>query len=53
MTNQEIADYLIRLDSDTTAFKESLMQLCWFMRGGVTYDQFEPIKSDTVNLRVL
>ncbi len=35
MSNDEIADYLVRLESDILKFKEELFRISWFMRGGV------------------
>lgn len=36
--NQEIVELLESYDKDTKATKRNLLQLCWFMRGSVSYD---------------
>ena len=36
--NEEIHRYIQRLEQETKAIKEDLLKLCWYMRGGLTYD---------------
>ena len=31
--------YLNGLDTEIKAFKEELLRMCWFMRGGITYGE--------------
>ncbi|CAB4129037.1 hypothetical protein UFOVP112_136 [uncultured Caudovirales phage] len=37
-SNEEIVELLNSYDKDTKATKRNLLQLCWFMRGSVSYD---------------
>jgi len=38
LTNEEIISWLDRMDRESRALKEDLLTLCWYMRGGITYD---------------
>jgi len=38
-TNDEIVAYLDGLDQESKAIKSELLKMCWFMRGGLTYDE--------------
>ena len=35
----EIVEYLNSLDKDSKAIKKDLLKMCWFMRGGLTYEE--------------
>jgi hypothetical protein len=39
LSNEEIEKLVADYDRDTKAVKKDLLKLCWFMRGGLTYDQ--------------
>lgn len=39
MTNDEIVEELDRMEKDSKAIKKQLFQLCWYMRGGLTYHE--------------
>jgi len=39
LTDQEIVDYLKSLDKESKAIKKDLLKMCWYMRGGLTYDE--------------
>jgi hypothetical protein len=39
LTDEEIVKYLDRLDNESKAIKEELLKLCWYMRGGLTYEE--------------
>lgn len=39
LTDTEIVKYLDSLDIETKAMKKEVLKLCWFMRGGLTYDE--------------
>lgn len=36
-SDEEISKYLDSLDKETRAIKKELFDLCWYMRGGLTY----------------
>jgi hypothetical protein len=38
-TEQEVKDFLTSLEKQSKAIKEEALRICWFMRGGVNYDQ--------------
>lgn len=37
-SDQEVIDFLNRLEKDTKALKSEAIKLCWYMRGSVSYD---------------
>ena len=37
--NQGIQEYINSLEKETKAIKKEILKLCWYMRGGLTYDQ--------------
>jgi predicted outer membrane protein len=37
-SNEEIVSFVERFDKDTKAIKKQLLQMCWYMRGSITYD---------------
>lgn len=39
MTNEKIIGYLDRLAKESKAIKEEILTVCWYMRGGLTYDE--------------
>lgn len=38
MSNDEINNYLVRLEKEEEEFKTELLRISWYMRGGVSYD---------------
>lgn len=38
LSNEEIVEWIDSFDKDTKAIKHDLLQMCWFMRGSITYD---------------
>ncbi len=38
MSVTEIQDYFSKLDAQSKALREEALRLCWYMRGGLTYD---------------
>jgi hypothetical protein len=38
LSNAEIVEWIDSFDKDTKAIKHDLLQMCWFMRGSITYD---------------
>tara|TARA_B100001564_G_C20667219_1_gene684412 strand:- start:1333 stop:1551 length:219 start_codon:yes stop_codon:yes gene_type:complete len=39
LSDSEILKYLKDMDSETKNLKHELLKICWFMRGGVTYQE--------------
>jgi hypothetical protein len=39
LSTTEIEEYLVRLDTEVAEFKKELVQLSWYMRGGVTLSE--------------
>jgi len=39
LDNENIVKLLSDYDSEIKALKKELLKMCWFMRGGLTYDQ--------------
>jgi hypothetical protein len=39
LTNESIVEELKRLDKETKAIIKNIVQLCWYMRGGLTYQE--------------
>jgi len=39
LTNEEIAELLDSYDKESKALRKDLLQLCWYMRGSVSYDE--------------
>jgi glutamate formiminotransferase len=36
---EEIVEYLNSLDKESKAIKKDLLKMCWYMRGGLTYEE--------------
>jgi len=39
LSDSEIVKYLKDMDADIKNLKHELLKICWFMRGGVTYQE--------------
>ena len=39
LTNEDVLLTLDRMDKESKALREEILRLCWYMRGGVTYDE--------------
>lgn len=39
LSDEEIVTFLDSLDRESKAIKEELLKLCWYMRGGLTYEE--------------
>lgn len=39
LNEEEIGNYLDGLDKESRAIKKEVLELCWYMRGGLTYDE--------------
>lgn len=38
MTNEQVIALLDTMDRESKVLKEDLLKMCWFMRGGLTYN---------------
>lgn len=38
LTNEEIVEFIDKLDKESKAIRTELLTLCWYMRGSITYD---------------
>jgi len=38
MTNEQISEYIDDLDKESDAISTEALRMCWYMRGGITYD---------------
>jgi hypothetical protein len=38
MSNEQVIALLDNMDRESKVLKEDLLKMCWFMRGGLTYD---------------
>lgn len=39
LDNDSIVEWLDQLDKESKAIKKDLIKMCWYMRGGLTYDE--------------
>ncbi len=39
LTDDEIVKFLDDLDQESKAIKDELLRMCWYMRGGLTYEE--------------
>lgn len=39
LSNEDIITLLNRYDRESKALREELLRMCWYMRGGITYDE--------------
>lgn len=39
LSNDQIQSYINQLEKEAKALKEEALRYCWFMRGGLSYDQ--------------
>lgn len=46
LDNSDILELLERLDRESKALKEELLNICWFMRGSISYDEAMMLSSD-------
>ena len=38
MDNEQIVSYLSGLDKEASDIKSELLRICWYMRGGISYE---------------
>ena len=51
LSNEEIVAWLDSLEKDSKALKKEIMQLCWYMRGSVSYTEameMSPSERETI-----
>ena len=39
LNNEQVVQYLESLDKETKAVKKEALRFCWFLRGGLTYEE--------------
>lgn len=39
LDNDGVINYLNSLDKESLAIKEEMLRICWYMRGGINYDE--------------
>ena len=39
LSNEQVVEYLNSLDKESKAIKKDLLKMCWYMRGGLTYEE--------------
>ena len=39
LNNEQVVQYLEGLDKETKAVKKEALRFCWFLRGGLTYEE--------------
>ena len=39
LKNEEILDLLSGMEAESKAIKEEVIRICWYMRGGINYNQ--------------
>lgn len=39
LSNDDIINWIEQLEKESKALKKEIIRICWFMRGGITYDQ--------------
>lgn len=39
LSNEDIVEYLERLESESKAIKNELLRICWYMRGSISYEE--------------
>lgn len=39
LNNEQIVEMLDDMDKDSKAINKNLIEMCWYMRGGITYNE--------------
>jgi len=39
MSREDMIDYFDQLEKESKAYKREILKICWFMRGGISYDE--------------
>jgi acetamidase/formamidase len=48
--NEDIVKLLTSYEKESKALREEILRLCWFMRGGLTYDEAYMLSSEERDL---
>ena len=46
MSQEDMLNYFNQLENESKALKEEVIRLCWFMRGGLSYEDAMLLSSD-------
>ncbi len=52
LSNDDIVNLVEGYEKESKAFKEEALRLCWYMRGGLTYDDAMMLSQDERDLVV-
>jgi hypothetical protein len=50
MSETEIISFIEELESSAKALKHEVLSLCWYMRGGISYDEAMLLSLDERNI---
>lgn len=50
LDNEDIVKLLTSYEKESKALREEILRLCWFMRGGLTYDEAYMLSSEERDL---
>ena len=39
LSNDEISELVTQFEDESKAIKKEILKMCWYMRGGLTYDE--------------
>jgi len=39
MSQEDMINYFDQLEKESKAYKREILKICWFMRGGISYDE--------------
>lgn len=46
MSVEDMVAYFDKLEAESKALKDEILRLCWYMRGGISYDDAMLLSSD-------
>jgi hypothetical protein len=46
LDNDSIVEWLDQMEKETKALKSEILKMCWFMRGGLDYEQAVMLSND-------
>jgi len=46
MSTNQMVEYFDKLETESKALKDEILRLCWYMRGGISYDDAMLLSSD-------
>jgi hypothetical protein len=50
LSNDEIVEFLESFDKESRAIKKNLLECCWHMRGGLTYDDAMMLGTEEIDI---